>query len=96
MTPVKDGTRVIIPTYSETENLRTLLDGIWASYTEANVVVVDDGLPDRSWAYVRDRMAANTRRVRFTMERERSRSRRSQRLKVEPVALAVTVDSMIL
>ena len=96
MTPVKDGTRVIIPTYSETENIRMVLDGIWASYAEANVVVVDDGLPDRSWTYLRDRMAADTRHVRFPMERERSRCRRSQRLKVEPVARAVTFDSMIL
>lgn len=44
---------VIIPTYNERENLRTLLPALWSAVPGCHVLIVDDGSPDGTAAYVR-------------------------------------------
>lgn len=40
---------VIIPTYNESENIETLVRGVFDVYPNSSVIVVDDDSPDRTW-----------------------------------------------
>lgn len=53
---------VIVPTYNEAENIRPLLDAIFAKAPKVNVLVVDDGSPDGTGKIVGE-MAQNDQRV---------------------------------
>jgi dolichol-phosphate mannosyltransferase len=52
---------VIVPTYNERENIEPLLTRLLALPYDLNVLVVDDGSPDGTGAFVRDWMARNPR-----------------------------------
>ncbi len=45
---------VIIPTYNELENIKTLIPDIIGRYRNVDILIVDDNSPDRTWQYVED------------------------------------------
>ncbi len=57
------GTWVIVPTYNEAENVRTISAGILESLPGATVLVVDDGSPDGT-GQIADELAAADPRIR--------------------------------
>jgi dolichol-phosphate mannosyltransferase len=57
------GTWVIVPTYNEAENVRTISAGILDSLPGATVLVVDDGSPDGT-GQIADELAAADPRIR--------------------------------
>jgi dolichol-phosphate mannosyltransferase len=44
--PLAGSVWVVVATYNESENLPTLLEGLWATGEALNVCIVDDGSPD--------------------------------------------------
>jgi dolichol-phosphate mannosyltransferase len=56
-------TLIIIPTYNEIDNLRTLLEGIFAYAPSTDVLIVDDNSPDGT-GELADRIHEEDRRVR--------------------------------
>jgi dolichol-phosphate mannosyltransferase len=65
------GTWVIVPTYNEAENVRTITAGILESLPGATVLVVDDGSPDGTGGIADDLAAADSRiRVRHRPEKQ--------------------------
>jgi dolichol-phosphate mannosyltransferase len=57
------GTWVIVPTYNEAENVRTISAGILESLPGATVLIVDDGSPDGT-GQIADELAAADPRIR--------------------------------
>lgn len=45
---------IIIPTYNEKENIGVLIGGILEAVPEAEVIVVDDNSPDKTWQFVEE------------------------------------------
>jgi dolichol-phosphate mannosyltransferase len=65
------GTWVIVPTYNEAENVRTITAGILESLPGATVLVVDDGSPDGTGGIADELAAADPRiRVRHRPEKQ--------------------------
>ena len=65
------GTWVIVPTYNEAENVRTITAGILESLPAATVLVVDDGSPDGTGGIADELAAADPRiRVRHRPEKQ--------------------------
>jgi len=56
------GTLVVIPTYDEAENIRSIVDRVLAVDTPAEILVVDDGSPDGT-GDIAEELAARDRRV---------------------------------
>ena len=54
---------VVVPTYNEKDNVRPLVDKIFAALPEAEVLFVDDSSPDGTGAVVEALMAAHPGRV---------------------------------
>ncbi|MBT2503093.1 polyprenol monophosphomannose synthase [Curtobacterium sp. ISL-83] len=62
MNPSEAAALVIVPTYDEAENIRTIVAAILAEVPAAHLLVVDDGSPDGTAAIVRS-LAADDARV---------------------------------
>ena len=54
-------TLIIIPTYNELENLRPLLEGVFANAPQTNVLIVDDNSPDGTGKLADEISAENAR-----------------------------------
>lgn len=52
---------VIIPTYNELENIKTLIPDIIGRYRNVDILIVDDNSPDRTWQYVEDLQKSSDR-----------------------------------
>ena len=52
---------VIIPTYNEKDNVRTLTDAVLAQHPDINILFVDDNSPDGTGAIIDDLVAGNDR-----------------------------------
>ena len=57
--PAQPRTLVILPTYNERATIGAVLDGLTATGTELDILVVDDGSPDGTGAIVRERSEAD-------------------------------------
>lgn len=54
-------TLVVIPTYEERENIGPMIEDVLRHAPDADLLVVDDDSPDRTWALVEERAAADPR-----------------------------------
>ncbi len=52
---------VIVPTYNELENIKTLIPDIIGRYRNVDVLIVDDNSPDGTWQYVEDLQRSSDR-----------------------------------
>ena len=57
--PAQPRTLVILPTYNERATIGAVLDGLTATGTQLDILVVDDGSPDGTGAIVRERSEAD-------------------------------------
>jgi len=95
--PAQPRTLVILPTYNERETIGAVLDGLTATGTQLDILVVDDGSPDGTGAIVRERTDADPR-IRL-VERPRKSGLASayavgfERAIAEGYDLAVEMDS---
>ena len=64
------GAWVVLPTYNEAENIRTISAAILAALPEATLLVVDDGSPDGT-GHIADDLAAVDLRIRVRHRREK-------------------------
>ena len=64
------GTWVVLPTYNEAENIRTISPAILAALPGATLLVVDDGSPDGT-GDIADELAAGDSRIRVHHRREK-------------------------
>lgn len=60
---------VIIPTYNELENLPRLIPAVLSQDESINILIVDDGSPDGTGAFIKEQMKKNDRV--FLLEREK-------------------------
>lgn len=60
---------VIIPTYNELENLPRLIPAVLSQDESINILIVDDGSPDGTGAFIKEEMKKNDRV--FLLEREK-------------------------
>jgi dolichol-phosphate mannosyltransferase len=56
-----DKTLIIIPTYNEMDNIKTLLHDLLELYPNANILIVDDNSPDGTAKYVEQKGAQDKR-----------------------------------
>lgn len=57
---------IILPTYNEKENISTLIDEIFRFLPDAEIIVVDDNSPDKTWKIVEDYNSPKVKLIRRT------------------------------
>lgn len=60
---------VILPTYNESENIRQMIEAILSYAKDAEIIVVDDDSPDKTWKIVEEMKEKNVRVIRRTEEK---------------------------